>query len=159
MEFFKTVVAGSAFGVFFSVFLREVFPQVWYLAKFPVCFLHEVCHFLVALVLGGRPSLPSFAVRFEGKKVVLGSVRCSRVTVFNAFPIGTAPLLAWLIPVCLYKTGTHPLWVFAASAYLSPESFPSGQDLKTTLSSGSALLWIPLLLLSWTLLSPLLICF
>lgn len=148
-SFLKITITGGLLGVFLSTLLLNLFPQVWYLIKFPVCFLHEICHFLVALVLQGLPSFPSFIIKFEGRQLILGSVKCNRITSLNAFPIGIAPLLVWLIPFYLFKTGTHPFLVFAVSVYLSPEGLPSGQDLKVALFSGSALVWGFLLLLTW----------
>ncbi len=152
----KLIITGGLLGIPVSTILFMLSPQAWYLIKFPVCFLHELSHFLVALLLGGRPRFPSFILKFQGREVIPGTVRCERTGTFNALPIGLAPLLLWLIPIYLLKRGIDPLVAFILSTYLSPEGLPSGQDLKVALLSKSALLWGLLFLMAWLCLPTLL---
>ena len=63
------------------------------LLAWPGTFLHELSHWLMALILGGQPtSLSIVPVRTE-RGWRLGSVGIRRVRWFNALPIGLAPLL------------------------------------------------------------------
>jgi hypothetical protein len=67
------------------------------LLVWPGTVLHELAHWLVAALSGGRPtSLSVVPVRVE-RGWRLGSVAVARVRWFNALPIGCAPLL--LAPV------------------------------------------------------------
>lgn len=63
------------------------------LLAWPGTVLHELSHWLVALVLGGQPaSLSVVPVRSE-RGWRLGAVGIRRVRAWNALPIGCAPLL------------------------------------------------------------------
>lgn len=70
------------------------------LIVWPGTVLHELSHWLVALLLGGQPgSLSVVPVRTE-RGLRLGSVGVRRLRAFNALPIGCAPLL--LAPLAVF---------------------------------------------------------
>ena len=137
----EVILGGLIFGALFlleDVARRSIlFPLFFFL---PTLF-HELCHFLVALFLGGRPSLPNLIPRKSGEVWVLGEVRFY-ATPFNAFPSAMAPLL--LLPLSVLAYSYLPLglrevtaWVFLKGA------LPSSQDVKVAFSYfTSAFLWI-----------------
>jgi len=63
------------------------------LLVWPGTFLHELSHWLVAVVLGGEPTSPSIWPARTERGWRLGAVGIRRVRWFNALPIGCAPLL------------------------------------------------------------------
>ena len=83
---FETILSGCLLGYFANIALFRNFPRLWYVLKFPAHLLHELSHFLVALVLLARPGLPSFALEEKGNVLVMGRVRCRNLNAFNAFP-------------------------------------------------------------------------
>ena len=63
------------------------------LLVWPGTVVHEISHWIVALLLGGQPtSMSVIPVRTE-RGLRLGAVGVRRVRWFNALPIGLAPLL------------------------------------------------------------------
>lgn len=135
----------------------------------PGTFFHELSHFLVAAVTGGRPS--SFSViprRVEGG-YVLGQVGFRNPRAYNILPIGLSPLLllplaywlyrwiafnhaslpAWLIGLCLFATGS-----------LIHGALPSGADLRLVWRYGRvplalfAALGFGFMLWFWPVLAP-----
>lgn len=65
------------------------------LSNLPVTIMHELAHFVIALLLGGRPSGFSLWPRREAGGWRLGSVT-ARATLLSAAPTALAPLL-WLL--------------------------------------------------------------
>lgn len=63
------------------------------LLAWPGTVLHELSHWLVALVLGGQPSSLSVVPVRSERGWRLGAVGIRRVRGYNALPIGCAPLL------------------------------------------------------------------
>lgn len=75
------------------IHLARRWVLLYALLVWPGTFLHELSHWLVATLLGGRPtSLTIVPVRSE-RGWRLGSVGIGQVRWFNALPIGIAPLL------------------------------------------------------------------
>ena len=113
----------------------------------PFTIMHEMAHFVVAFLTGGRPSSFSVWPRREGKGWVLGSVNAIP-TILSAAPTALAPL-GWLVIGynMMVLWGIRPVWVpdylivgilYACSA----ASTPSLQDLKVALKNPlSLLLW------------------
>jgi len=104
----------------------------------PGTLVHELAHFVVAFVLGARPSFPSIVPSRTEHGWRLGSV-AFRVGYARALPIGLAPLL--LAPLALWWAGSflHPaswplyglhVWIVAA---LLTASLPSTTDFKLAL--------------------------
>ena len=117
---------------------RHAGMWIYALIALPGTVAHEFAHFVIAFVLGARPSFPSIRpVRTEhGWR--LGSV-AFRVGYARALPIALAPLL--LAPLALWWAGSllHPaswplyglhVWIVAA---LLTASLPSATDFKLAL--------------------------
>lgn len=156
-------------GILLTIFLAAIQSRaervgsLWLiLSTLPGTVLHELAHFVVALVTGGRPRglsiMPksrdcTYADGSSRRMWVLGSVSLGRVGTFSAVPTALAPLglimVAWffyhhwftwfpsdlLHTLCLYLI----IYVFCSS------SIPSKQDLKVAFSSLSGLLLYGLL--------------
>lgn len=72
--------------------LRRAF-WLFSLAVLPGTLAHELCHLALGLVLGGRPAGFNLLPRRNERGWELGSVSFNRITWYNAFFIGLAPLL------------------------------------------------------------------
>ena len=93
---------------------------------------HELCHWLVALVLGAKPSFPSIIPKREGNTWVLGSVSASH-HILTRLPIALAPFV--LLPLGIWYAVSHSdaqggwylahIWVASTVLYAS---LPSRQD-------------------------------
>jgi len=114
----------------------------------PFTFMHELAHFLVALITGGRPSSFSIWPKRTGGGWILGSVNTAP-TILSAAPTALAPL-GWLV-IAYYMIvlwDLRPVWVpeyfivvvlYACSAACTP----SWQDIKVALQNPFSLfLWI-----------------
>ena len=107
------------------------------LLAWPGTLLHELSHWLVALVLGGQPaSLSIVPVRTE-RGWRLGAVGIRRVRGWNALPIGCAPLL--LAPLAVFafvhaRRVDASSWVHGALLYVATSAavscLPSLADWK-----------------------------
>lgn len=85
------------------IHLARRWMLLYALLALPGTLLHELSHWLVALMLGGRPgALAVVPVRSE-RGWRLGSVAIHRVRWFNALPIGLAPLA--LAPIAWFALG------------------------------------------------------
>ncbi len=122
----------------------------------PGTFCHELCHWTLGHLLGGRPTGFSILPRREGRGWVLGSVTLGNLRWYNTFFIGLAPLL--LLPMAygllLWRLGGTPRfgWAEAGMIYLLANlvfgAIPSGQDLK--IAAKSPIGWLLLAgLLAW----------
>lgn len=111
---------------------------IYALVALPGTAAHELAHFVVAFVLGARPSFPSMRPIRTEHGWRLGSV-AFRVGYARALPIALAPLL--LAPLALWWAGSllHPaswplyslhVWIVAA---LLTASLPSATDFKLAL--------------------------
>lgn len=112
------------------------------LVALPSTILHELAHFLTALILGCHPTLPSVIPRPEGRGWRLGSVS-ARITWLTAFPVALAPLL--LLPAAfLIAPHVHlqPVAQAALLPFILRACTPSMPDLKIAFSSFAGnLLW------------------
>ena len=117
---------------------RHAGMWMYALVALPGTLAHELAHFVVALVLGARPSFPSLVPIRTERGWRLGSVtfRAGRL---RAVPIALAPFV--LLPLALWWAGSflqstsRPLyflhvWVVAA---LITASLPSKTDFKLAL--------------------------
>jgi len=132
----------------------EKHPILWYLSVFPSVLIHELSHYTVALILKGKPVLPSFEIQEEENGYVMGSVICKNPNALNSFPVGIAPLflliLAYLIT---FKTSLPSGIKLLCLVYLVPASIPSKQDLKVAFSTDSVIFW-SLVLITAVILYP-----
>ena len=101
----------------------------------PGTLAHELAHFLVALPLGARPSLPSIIPQKAGGGWRMGSVTFS-AGILRSVPIALAPLV--LAPLSLWWAGaflpmaTMPWYVLHGwvAATMFAASLPSSEDWK-----------------------------
>lgn len=110
--------------------------------RFPSTLIHEISHAILAVVT--RSGISGFSLlpkRIDGGWM-LGSVQCSRIGMFSAFPIGLAPLinlpLAWLAYHRL-----HNLTGYILTFILLTAAIPSDQDCKVAFATSiiGTLVW------------------
>ena len=111
------------------------------LSNLPMTIAHELAHFAVALLLGGKPSAVSLWPTRNGRRWRLGSVTY-HATLLSALPTALAPL-AWLIIGGYLLTEKSTLAgessLILSSIYLGiyicvSASIPSLQDMKIVLT-------------------------
>lgn len=129
-------------GVLLLLQLARRWMPLFALLVWPGTVLHELSHWGVALLLGGKPTAPDLVpVRTERGRWRLGSIGIRRVRWFNALPIGLAPLLlapaaVWLL---LHATRTpathwsHWLGLYGVAA-IAASCLPSIADWKIVAS-------------------------
>ena len=108
---------------------------IYALVGLPGTFAHELAHFIVAFVLGARPSWPSLMPRRTERGWLLGSVAFQagylrRLPIAMA-PFALAPLALWWA-VALLHPATWPLYGVHAwiAGTLLAASLPSKTDFK-----------------------------
>jgi len=120
------------------------------LSNLPMTIMHELSHFMMALLLGGRPTGFSLWPRREGNRWRLGSVT-ARLTLISAVPTALAPLVWLLIGLVILnekETLSHGSLHLLAAVYLAvylcvSASIPSWQDIKVALTHPLSLfIWI-----------------
>ena len=123
------------------------FNGYWFLA-WPGTIVHELLHWVTAVVLGGRPTAISVVpdgIAGNSECRNLGYVRLSNINWFNAAPIALAPMLALPMVLAVANGMTGPIdWVMLAvlSSVLS-QCFPSQADLGIAFHSAfGVLFWI-----------------
>ncbi len=165
MECLNLAVDDVYLAILIVVFIKAVgrtyvSPSLFeILYNLPGVILHELSHYIVSLLLGGKPSgftvIPR-KVYIDGKKYwILGSVK-SYINPFNAFFIGTAPLLI-LVPLSylIYqkwflffeKSVLSKIALYTTIYIILYNSIPSKQDLKVAFKykSGIGLLILALI--------------
>lgn len=90
------------------IVLSRRWVLLYALLALPGTFLHESSHWLVAALLGGRPSALTIVPTRTERGWRLGSVGIRQVRWFNALPIGVAPLL--LAPLAVLALGQAARW-------------------------------------------------
>ena len=101
--------------------------------RLPGTVAHELCHYLVGLLLNARPTkVVLWPVRI-GNRLVLGEVSFSNLTWYNAALTGMAPLL--LVPVAWNMAMSagpswHNLMMAWFEAVLLASAIPSGTDFR-----------------------------
>lgn len=113
----------------------------------PFTIMHELAHYAVALITGGRPSSFSVWPRKHGNGWVLGSVS-SVPTILSAAPTALAPL-GWLVIgylVVVFRNNpalNMPDYLVVAVVYAcSAACTPSWQDIRVALGNPlSLILW------------------
>lgn len=145
--------------VFISLFFkaRERFMSstlgVW-LFYFPGTFLHEMSHFLMALILGARPKFPFlFPKKDIDGSIVLGRVQTISAKWYNSFPIAIAPLSLMIVAFFFQKhyfsyfdfSFLSALLYFYLLIVLIDSAIPSTQDIRVAISGLNLLggsMWI-----------------
>jgi len=135
------------------------FLLVW--SNLPITILHELAHYSVALLLGGKPTGFSLWPQRDGKKWRLGSVT-ARVTYISAAPTALAPLLWFFAGLLLIVERdaiaqgslSGLIGVYLAAYMCVAASIPSWQDIKVALSHPvSLMLWAIVIAASGRLIS------
>ena len=111
----------------------------WVLA-WPGTVMHELMHYVVALVTFAQPSSFSVIPVIGDDEIVLGSVDCDNLTWFNRLPIALAPILG--LGVALLALGAFTFtftvsgvitaWIIAS---VVAGSWPSSQDFRVGFGS------------------------
>lgn len=102
--------------------------------RLPSTSLHELAHLLMSLVTFAGPNGFSVFPKRSLDGWVLGSVQCSRLGMFNSFPVAMAPLLI-NVPVAWWTFHLQTLPGYIAAFLFLTAAVPSGQDLKVAISS------------------------
>jgi hypothetical protein len=134
---FIAYLAGTALVLWILNRARRSF-WLFSLLVLPGTFCHELCHWLVGLLLNGQPVRFTVLPKREGRGFVLGSVALANLRWYNAFFIGLAPLLLVVAALALFgwRLGGHPVlgWREAMAVFLLANllfgAVPSGQDLR-----------------------------
>ncbi|MBF0419473.1 MAG: hypothetical protein HQL78_04840 [Magnetococcales bacterium] len=118
-DFFVSVVIVILIGKLKHVHCRRLWSAA--LVNFIGVVLHEVAHFIVAWLLGGRPTRFSVWPQRTVDGFLFGHVVCARMNTFNALPIGLAPLMllpvAWMLDRQFFvhfprTTGSYIIYLF-----------------------------------------------
>lgn len=133
-------------GIVFAFLLfRPVQWRTTRILVFPGVVLHEIAHWLVALVLGGNPSTPALMpIRSADGSWELGSVSFVSGRGRTAW-VGLAPvLLACPAAYLLFRDGNlfTFIWSSVIAGYLLWASLPSSQDLAVALTDPVGLLTV-----------------
>lgn len=124
---------------FLAIRLSQKNYYTMVLIYLPGVIVHELMHYLVALILA-NPTKFSIWPRRQGGKIVLGHVEVSGLHWLSAIPVAMAPLL--MIPfsffilshaLSLTTSIEQALWLFLFVNVLN-SSLPSMQDYKMALS-------------------------
>ena len=151
-------------GIILTIFLAAIQGRIGRVGTFwqilyaiPGTLLHELVHFLVALVTGGRPTGFSIIPRPRESSLadgslrrmwVLGSVSIGNAGTLSALPTGLAPLALIGAAYYLYSHWflwypadlQHTLLMYLSVYLLCYSSVPSMQDIKVAFSSITGLI-------------------
>ncbi|GAB7028426.1 hypothetical protein [Geotalea toluenoxydans] len=151
-------------GILLTIFLATMQERVGRAGSFrlilfalPGTILHELAHFVVALITGGRPHGLSIIPRRQYCTIadgssrrlwVLGSVSFGNAGIFSTVPTALAPLGLIAIAWYLYRhwfawfpaDTLHTILLYAAVYLFCYSSVPSTKDLKVACSSPAGLL-------------------
>ena len=105
------LINNSMIAIFLSItlFIYYIFYNIakklrkkflFFIFVLPGTIMHELAHFIMAILLNGKPSSFSLIPKKENNSYTLGSVSCKNITFYNALFIGLAPLV--LIPLSLF---------------------------------------------------------
>lgn len=127
--------------------LAKRWVLLYALLVWPGTVLHELAHWLVALLSGGRPTSLSIVPSRSERGWRLGAVGIGRVRWFNALPIGAAPLLlaplAWFALTQVARVDANH-WLHWLALYLAVGAavscLPSLADWKIVVSRPLGLL-------------------
>ena len=89
--------------------------------------MHELSHWLVALLLGAKPSFPNIIPKREGSTWTLGSVRITP-NILTRIPIALLPFGIWYAVAHPEVTGGWDLAHVWIAGTLIAASLPSRQD-------------------------------
>lgn len=123
------------------------------MSNLPITIMHELAHYMAALLLGGKPIGFTLWPKRENGTWRLGSVT-AKVTILSAAPTALAPLL-WLLVAGVLMAGRAGLageslsmlcGIYVAAYMCAAASIPSWQDLKVAITHPlSLILWVAIL--------------
>lgn len=144
------IYIGAVLGFVLMLYLLRRSLLSLSIAAFPGTLLHELAHFIVGLLLFGRPSGFSVIPRRTTHGYALGSVRFANVRWYNGCFIGLAPLLLLPLALWLLAWRMHGLqalqvqeiaWAYLL-ATLIYAALPSWPDIKIAATSAWLLLGV-----------------
>jgi len=114
INFLALVFFGYLFSIKRNYIGANIFLILWNLIG---VVLHEFCHYIVALLLNGKPKFPSLIPRrqtfyqngFKHTYWILGYVESRNINSFNAFFIGLAPVII-LFPLAFFIYTHFFIW-------------------------------------------------
>ena len=146
-------IAAIAGGVLL-LHIAQRYMLIFCVMALPGTIAHELTHFVVGWITGGKPQGLSIIPRRRGNAYVLGAVMLANVRWYNGLFIGLSPLLLFPAVVLLVQwrlalPGTtvslnEMIWVYFAATLVNG-AVPSAQDMK--IASVSAWWVVPGLLL------------
>lgn len=109
------------------------------MTRLPSVLAHELSHMVMGLAtFAGVESISLFPKRVPDGWV-LGSVQCSKLGIFNSFPVAMAPLMI-NIPLAWWMFHLHTTLGYIGAFLFITSSVPSDQDLKVATSSNVGLM-------------------
>lgn len=100
-EFWFWLTVSAMLGT--MIWLARV-PSIHWIVTWPATIMHELAHFLVAIVTFGRPIAISLLPKRTATGVRLGAVTVRNLNAFNGALIALAPLLLLGLAYALYAT-------------------------------------------------------
>lgn len=119
------------------------FPFIGITFNLAGTFLHEMTHFIAALLFGAKPSSFSLWPQRTSSGWILGHVEVTNAAWYNHLPVGMAPLslfvAAYYAKTWYLAVPDHTLWsdllYLAGLVILIENAIPSWQDVKMATKS------------------------
>jgi len=90
----------TIYFIFYNIAKKIKKKFLFFIFVLPGTIMHELSHFIVGLVLNGKPTSFSLIPKKEKNGYTLGSVGFKNITFYNSIFIGLAPLL--LLPLSIF---------------------------------------------------------
>jgi len=124
----------------------------YFLFVFPFVFLHELTHFIISLLMGGKPRSFKVFPKKTQKGISLGEVSSENINFINAFPISMAPLLLFgslFFWENYFNFFGETIYSYILFVYIivnvTISAIPSSQDIKVAMSNFGFLVWVPII--------------
>lgn len=130
---------------------KNIFSYAFF--ALPGTLLHESAHYLVSLLLFGKPKTFSIFPKKGETGYILGSVQSQNIRWYNAFFISFAPLMLFGVAYALYKNyflyidysfANFLLYIYLL-VVLIESAIPSWQDIRVGLGSIGSLIYIAII--------------
>ena len=128
-----------------------------WIANFMGTFFHELAHLMVSVVLNGKPVKVSLFPKKIEDSYILGYVKNSNITWYNALPIALAPLLLLVAVYFIHSDFfnyfdfnfiNYLLYIFLLVSFLD-SAIPSVQDIKIAFSNFGFLVYFGIIILAF----------